>query len=371
MGRCHFYNNPVVVLMTLFAFTVNFFIRFTTEHPSSGHIITGINGPAPTLLSQDTVLKSCPDEKWGGHKNDSCTKSITQYDVDATFNFSNITMRMVAARTDRLGSNIQRPFSLWAFATCMQYNFCIDDGAEGLARYFNFPTCSLLPIHRVSTTGFLFEDPIDQPGIYDFGIHSQFHDEKLLLKTIHGLDEKCLYPDSFRQRWASMIHSAANHKDVNSTIANELLFTEDIQTKTVAVHIRRGDIGKARGRGVWDEIYVKLIALIRNALEGLGFMPEVHVFSESYGIIDAAHNIYPNWTMYNGLVNHFHLSPEQSGNGDIATHIRDWRHFLDADILVVGGTFSHIPAFGRMSWKNNVIFFAAIVNVKWSRSIAA
>jgi len=197
----------------------------------------------------------------------------------------------------------------------------------------------------------------NQFGIYDFGTSfgARGREEKELIHAVGGMSGDCLYPLSVRERWSWMIHKAASHPEINNTLANQNFFWqgERVQDNTifVAVHIRRGDLVSAGQRCIWDEVYVQLLQKLRGALEQLGKRPVVHIFSEDYGMVDGAHKIFANWTLYNGLVDEFHLAPRQKGDGDPAMHIRDWRHFLMADILVTGGTFSRVPAYGRRSWR--------------------
>ncbi|KAL7481742.1 hypothetical protein ACHAW6_007411 [Cyclotella cf. meneghiniana] len=286
---------------------------------------------------------------------DECV-NLTEFCFDSTKNRSdsqkdalktlNVTIRMRRARTDRLGSNIYRPLFLYAYSTCMGYNFCIMEGREGLAKWFNFPTCPSDLDNYSPSVGQLFEDQVNQSGTYEFGSNAQNQDEKKLSNAIKHMSEDCLFPSFLRRRWSEMIMQAAQHPDLNSTLANEIFFSNQTSTK-VAVHIRRGDFTAWGMRCVWDDIYVQLIKKLRLGLMLMEKVPEVHIFSENYGMIDTKHNISANWSLYEGLADRIHLAPEQGGAGDIAMHIRDWRHFLLADILVVGSTFSRMPSFGR------------------------
>ena len=62
--------------------------------------------------------------------------------------------------------------------------------------------------------------------------------------------------------------------------------SNDSRVVTVAVQIRRGDQASAGRKVVHDEFYVGLLRQLRHILEKAGKIPEVHVFSEDYGMIN-------------------------------------------------------------------------------------
>jgi hypothetical protein len=77
----------------------------------------------------------------------------------------------------------------------------------------------------------------------------------------------------------------------------------------------------------------------------LGKRCKVHVFSEAYGDTN-------NWTAYGkDIVDYFHLAPRMDEKKkhamDMELNLRDWKHFITADILIVGGTFSRIASYAR------------------------
>mmetsp|Transcript_21691 Transcript_21691/g.35850 ORF Transcript_21691/g.35850 Transcript_21691/m.35850 type:complete len:108 (-) Transcript_21691:137-460(-) len=65
---------------------------------------------------------------------------------------------------------------------------------------------------------------------------------------------------------------------------------------------------------------------------------ELHLFSEDYGLT--------NWSAYQEVVDEWHLAKKGSDN-QLDVLLRDWAHFVDADVLIVGGTLSAVPALAR------------------------
>jgi hypothetical protein len=123
---------------------------------------------------------------------------------------------------------------------------------------------------------------------------------------------------------------------LNAAGVYEPFWKNDSSVRKIAVSIRRGDVtpdGKWYYRFIPDQAYLSLIQKCRSMFP----QNEVHVFSEDYGAT--------NWTAYHGIVDFFHLAPK--GQSDLMFNLRDWAHFLKADILIAGGTFSIIPALGR------------------------
>jgi len=266
-----------------------------------------------------------------------------------------ITIQLTRARNDRLGSNVRLPLYLYAYTLCKGYKFCIKKGREGrVAGIFAFPSCPENLLDFSPQKGDLFNGTAT-PVIEESGTYS-LRDTKLLYAAIGDQDPKCTFPDDFRQQWRDMVLNAVNHPSLNATLTQQDLFSKNKsdRTTTIAVNIRRGDVTNYK-RAIWDEVYVKVLQQLRSAVERNGKIPEVHLFSEDYGMIDKRRKIAPNWTLYDGLVDHFHLAPDfvglmkKSNAMDVSLNMRDWRHFLTADILVVGGSFSEIPAYGRPS----------------------
>lgn len=125
-------------------------------------------------------------------------------------------------------------------------------------------------------------------------------------------------------------------------------------TTTIVVHIRRGDYLEAGRKVLWDETYMALIEKLRAIVERTGKTPQVHIFSEDYGSIapykDGDLPKALNWSLYDGIVDprDMHLAPDmreskkglkthkarQKANNvmDMSLNLRDWRHFVEADI---------------------------------------
>jgi len=274
-----------------------------------------------------------------------------------------IVIQMRTSRRDRLASNIERPLFLMSYAHCYRQSFCIVDGRFGLAKYFPGFVNKTCPEGIEKKLGWgdkgwkdkpkpMFDEaPMTKTGVYPFMradgyLHDWFHEH-----------EECAFDDAMRRRWGEMIVEASlsdNPEIVNTTLAKQNLFEKinDPNIITVAINIRRGDLGEWKKHVVHDQFYVILLRQLRSILVKAGKSPEVHLFSEDYGLIDSERNITRNWTMYNGLVEHFHLAPDMRTKKnphamDLDLNLRDWRHFIKADILVEGSHFSVIPGFGR------------------------
>jgi hypothetical protein len=288
----------------------------------------------------------------------------------------NIVIQMRFPRKDRLGSNINRPLYLMGYAHCYRQWFCIEKGREGLANYFpGFETCpdGLDTTLAQGDMGWaneqpMFDHPINRSGVYSFR-----RGDKLLR---HWMDKNqdCAFDDVMRRKWRKMILDASfSSKISNKTLVEEELFetTDDPNVVTVAINIRRGDfIDWGRFNLVPDQIYVIMLRQLRSILEKAGKSPEVHLFSEDYGLVNKFYNITTNWTLYNGLVEHFHLAKDmrhhrRSHVMDMDLNLRDWRHFIQADILIVGGTFSATPALGRPKYPDPKTGLPLTIN-RWS-----
>lgn len=291
--------------------------------------------------------------------NASLEHEHTQNIGVATHNSSdidkNIVIQMRFPRPDRLGSHIRRPLLLMGYTNCYRQTFCIKKGSEGLARHFSgFDSCPDNLHTRLDWGDIgwkdekqMFQGIIERPGVYAFKRGDTY------LGNWFKENEDCAFDDAMRQKWGKMIVNASYSVE-NQTLGKEELFerTDDQNVVTLAINIRRGDLVDWGGRLFPDQVYVVMLRQLRSILKKAGKAPEVHLFSEDYGLVDKALNITRNWTMYDGLVEHFHLVGDMRTNKNkhamnVDLNLRDWRHFVKADILVVGGSFSYIPSLGR------------------------
>lgn len=260
---------------------------------------------------------------------------------------SNVSIVMKFARVDRMGEQTRAFILLSAFADCHGYNFCVaHNSGQNYAFEFSVPICPPnfpsegIPIYQLG------KDPIAGPGIYEFWRDWKFFDNHLL--KFSGA-EKCLYNDAFRRYWRERILAAPKRGAFkNSQLANEDLFPEkDTNTIIIAVHVRRGDITNTHRRDIFipDMIVIEAISRIRTLLQAQGKFPLVHLFSENYGTT--------NWTAYKNVVDFWHLAPQMNSNNTIGhkmdweLNLRDWVHFLKADVMVTSGSFSETPGFLR------------------------
>jgi len=283
--------------------------------------------------------------------------------IDPDFSFAkgetinrDVVIQMRYPRKDRLGSNIKRPVYLMAYAHYYSQYFCIMEGRLGLANHFSngFEVCPEGLADKLGWEGEeIFEHaPLNKSGVYVFKRRDRD------LEQWFNRHQDVVFDEVLRKKWGNMIVDASLYSKLleNTTLARQDLFepshTDNPNRVTVAINIRRGDfLHWSRGL-MLDQYYVILLRQLRSILTQMGKSPEVHLFSEDYGMIDHKLNITRNWTMYEGLVQHFHLAPDMNIHNtshvmDLDLNLRDWRHFILADVLVVGATFSRMPALGR------------------------
>lgn len=262
---------------------------------------------------------------------------------NATARPLNVTLTHLSSRGDRLGSAIQLPLGGWLVARFHGWAYC--SPPSRFAAALAFPMCDggahLTPRAMAtmlsSTEGSMFDyrdDGLTQPGVYYINPDGN---KNTLWSSIQA---KAMYTRGAVEDWRRMILGA----QLRPELAGELWLHAD--SVRIAAHVRRGDIGPSRN-DVWvaDEKVIALIEIAKYYVRmkrGPDVNIEVHVFSESYGTT--------NWTRYAGHVDAFHLAPNTGlhpAQSDLDLSLRDWQHFVRADVLLVGGTFSRVPALAR------------------------
>ena len=267
---------------------------------------------------------------------------------------SDITIVMGKARSDRLGGQMARVITLAAYAHCRKYNFCVDSKAGQMGtEELGIPVCPEYQWKDRHEHKFFDFDQFDHsqplaPGFYNYTGGDNIDNGLLFMKHVEQFAQ-CKNDEEVREYWRKNILSSPERGTFQqSDTVKENLFKAGNVT-TIAVHVRRGDINFETRRDVFtkDVVYIRAITQIRDmvtarASEGLG-RPEVHLFSEDYGTV--------NWTSYEGLVDVWHLAPfmgPPKGDGQIqmdwALNIRDWIHFIKADITFATGAFSTFPS---------------------------
>lgn len=206
----------------------------------------------------------------------------------------------------------------------------------------SFPECSDRQLHNDdnNATGgrrrAFVNDTITESGTY-------FYPNAGAWPTIRAREAdrnltSMLSPETVEE-WRNMILGAK----VRPELDGELWIHPNRSSTRIAVHARRGDILPGVRNDVWigDDQIISLIEMAKHYVrrrKGRDHVIEVHMFSEDYGAV--------NWTRYgNGLVDRFHLAPR--GSWDIELNIRDWKHFVTADVMIIGGSFSQIPGLAR------------------------
>jgi hypothetical protein len=277
-----------------------------------------------TKLSQNSTIDAIHDHS--NHEN-----------LTTTSGELNVTIAMKFPRSDRLGSNVQRPLHLMAYSYCKGYKFCIGPGRAGISSIFHFPTCpdNIVDIH----VGTIFETEVNRSGSYTF-----HRDDGALLNAV-ATNIECALAPSTRKIWRDMIFSAPQFQDPHNVAVQNLF--GNTTAVTVAVHIRRGDVRLGHPGFFTDDVFVFAIKELQARIAKTGRDTEVHIFSEDYGDT--------NWTAYDGLVDtdkmhlapQYHVNPIGRDKMDLDLNLRDWKHFITADVLVVGGTFSNIASLAR------------------------
>ena len=329
MGNTHLARRNLIFIVCLIGTgnLIGSHNRISQLYPFSSTAVENIE----ESHDHNIIKKGNNNTEFGGRD----VSNVTPNKEENKHTMLNVTIAMKIPRRDRLGSNVQRPLFLMAYSHCMGYNFCICSGRAGVSEIFGFPTCpeTFEDVH----VGRIFNTEVNRSGVYDFA-----RDDTTLMTAVSE-NVECALSASFRKTWRDMVFSAPQFQDPNG-VASQDLFGNNSAVK-VAVHIRRGDVARGHNAFVCDEVYVSIIKDLQEQLAKAGRESEVHIFSEDYGVT--------NWTRYEGLVDKdkMHLAPQLVGSGrhsmDMDLNMRDWKHFINADILVAGGTFSRIAAYAR------------------------
>mmetsp|Transcript_12407 Transcript_12407/g.25388 ORF Transcript_12407/g.25388 Transcript_12407/m.25388 type:complete len:599 (+) Transcript_12407:193-1989(+) len=355
------------------------------------------NNIATTIIASSNSIRN-----YSGIKNNATNPPRSKLNITLTFQ---------APRHDRMGSRIQFPLVTWAYARLQKYHFCTP--YDHMAQRLDFNIC---PTGFVDGTGLFEGDGVRRLGFDpnandddlllgeegDFKSHLFGSDDVIYLvnhvtnildimknwefindddthvrNSNTGKVEGTLWTESTVREWKRMILNAPvsspfpaqNSTDSkqnrginfvqNSNINNGSNRQEwvwiDPNAIHIALHVRRGDITPEKRWDVWigDDQFIALIEMVKRYIQIVrrGDNPgnedevktEVHLFSEAYGTT--------NWGKYGNLITRLHLAPK--GSRDVGLNIRDWKHFVTADVLIVGGTFSRIPAYGRIDDDGN------------------
>ena len=151
--------------------------------------------------------------------------------------------------------------------------------------------------------------------------------EKIMLKK-NPFDE--YFPLNFRQ------HLNSNFKLTNQN--NPIYFNKEMTN--IAIHIRRGDVTPTRYKHAYfkNKIFIDIIKTFYKKYKN----PNIHVFgckSNSEG-----------WDDFKSLNITLHLREDNGWSEEI---LIDMQHFIEADVLVIGSTFSYVPAFLNL----NTVYF--------------
>jgi len=292
--------------------------------------------------SNATVLRSNTAFLW---HNDSTT---------TTTNDVNVYIQMAFPRKDRLGCHMKRPLFLMAYAHCHNVQFCIGR-RRGFAHYFaEFDTCPRgLTNVEVNWNELLKNDvPLNTSTPNVVYVYKKRGNDDRLLEQWRDRHMDCAFDEDVRQKWGKMIVQAS--KQISNQTQN-LFENKTKNVVTIAMHIRRGDYSSWGRTLIPDEPCVVLLRRLRHIFEAAGKTPQVHLFSEDYGVVHVKQKISLQWNLYQDVVDFVHFAPDLRQFGvkggrhllDIGLNLRDWRHFVQADVLIVGSPFSGVPALGR------------------------
>lgn len=230
-----------------------------------------------------------------------------------------------------MGSRLQIAMLGMALARIMGWDFCVIKNDMVGKSLVDLPICTP-QIQRQPKTPYHDWASVTKSGVYSFtGNYA-----KTMILQLKSFPIESVLTQEFIQAWRNVILQPPG----TPSNTEQLWDWQDKSAIRVAVHIRRGDVtagGPFRYAYTPDTHYIPVITNLRAHLTEKYKRPvDVHVFSENYGD--------PNWTGYQNVVDHFHFQPNYNqGAGNLTANIRDWRHFVQADVLLIGGTFSATP----------------------------
>lgn len=242
------------------------------------------------------------------------------------------------AVADRMGSASQMVVAVLAVAELRGWRVCAPPAPQAYTDWLALPRCAqrlaaaARPLPNVS-----LPEVAVRPGAYfanGYGCSGLW----ALVRSEERRRPYSVWTPALADRLARMVSAASPPGRA---------WHDELAVK-VAVHVRRGDITPQFYAHAWipDRVVVAQIGRVVSTLRSTtGRRVEVHVFSEAYGIT--------NWTAFrNAGVHALHLAPGLGGEARrardaVQRNLRDWAHFVEADVLIIGGTFSAVPALAR------------------------
>lgn len=239
-------------------------------------------------------------------------------------------------RSDRMGSKSQLVLGIWALANYYNVSWCTQ--RDEFVDVFDFQVCDA----DKYTPFNMFAIQSHQAGLYllpggNDNIARSKYAPWSILSNVERTFPSTVWTDNMVWQWGEKITNAALQNV-------RLKRWEPMKDLYVAVHVRRGDIVN---NSAYSHAWIsdkKINFAISQTIEFCSRFNrgiKVHLFSEETKNYD--------WSNFHH-VDEFHLT---SLHNDLNTNLRDWYYFIHADILIVGGTFSAVPALGRMRPNEN------------------
>ena len=275
-------------------------------------------------------------------------------------------------RNDRFGSFLQVAVAAMTVAAHEKWQFCCPKPYVQNINWFTrtgFPVCSdeitagpklAMPWNPEAVHGGagVYEAPEERPsapGREGLGLWEYVQRlEQAKARSGWGAERSLALKRQFLR--ANPLVQNLMYPDFTPTAEKELMSTPPRKTGsrstlTIAVHVRRGDIAPGNSRWIPDSTFLQLLRETKREMKcrgagsadgggpGPGRRCAVHLFSE-------VENPAGDWAPYiaDGLVDEMHLA---GAAPDLESALRDWLHFIDADVLIIGSTFSAVPALAR------------------------